>query len=283
MDQALYDAILERRSVRRYDTHPLSESTLNRIQDLTGSVAPLVPSNRYTVLVRDVTSVDDLVQALGAYGRLLSPPHFMVPYIIGDDRPLLDLAYRTQQLVIRMGLLDLGCCYIGSLDRETTLRARFILRRDARIGAIVIFGRPSASLGGRTLNATLRRALNSAQRNPIEALFFNRAFDKPAKPPETIAPIIEAARWAPSALNVQPWRFLWRKRTLYLFVLRTHTRYGKGVKQEYRYFDAGLCMANVKLALEALQSPGEWVLLDGSERELPQYPDDLEPLARLDL
>lgn len=283
MDQALYQALISRHSTRRFDTHPLAESTLKRIQDLVPKLEPLVPENRYTVLIRDVTTIEDLVQALGAYGRLLSPPHFMVPYMVGETHVLEDLAYRTQQLVMQMTLLDIGACYIGSLGRETTLRARFILRRDARLGAIVIFGHPATDIGNRTVNTMLRRMAGSVQRLALNEIFYTKSFDKPSMPPEDLARILEAARRAPSALNAQPWRFFWRKGELFLFTLRENPRYGKGPLQEYRHFDAGLCMAAVRLALKALDHPGKWQLLSGTERDLPKYPPTLEPVAKIEL
>lgn len=283
MNNELYQALISRHSTRRFDTHPLAEGTLKRIQDLAATVEPLVPENRYTVMIRDVTTVEDLVQALGAYGRLLSPPHFMVPYVVGEAHSLEDLGYRTQQLVIQMMLLDLGTCYIGSLGRETTLRARFILRREARLGAVVIFGRPAVDLGNRTVDGVMRRMAGSTHRLPVAELFYTKSFDQPSAPPEAVLPLIEAARRAPSALNAQPWRFFWRKGELFLFTLRENPRYGRGALQDYRFFDAGLCMASVRLALKSQGLQGSWQLLTGEERDLPKHPPTLAPVAKLAL
>jgi nitroreductase len=52
--------------------------------------------------------------------------------------------------------------------------------------------------------------------HPIEKLFLERwsprAFTGEAIPDETLASIFEAARWAPSSYNSQPWRFIYAKR-----------------------------------------------------------------------
>ena len=52
--------------------------------------------------------------------------------------------------------------------------------------------------------------------HPIDPLFLERwsprAFDGSEVPDEDLATIFEAARWAPSAFNSQPWRFLYAKR-----------------------------------------------------------------------
>jgi len=52
--------------------------------------------------------------------------------------------------------------------------------------------------------------------HPIDPLFLERwsprAFDGSDVPDEDLLTIFEAARWAPSAFNSQPWRFLYAKR-----------------------------------------------------------------------
>ena len=51
---------------------------------------------------------------------------------------------------------------------------------------------------------------------PIEPLFLDRwsprAYDAGAMPEADLLTILEAARWAPSAYNVQPWRFVYARR-----------------------------------------------------------------------
>lgn len=51
---------------------------------------------------------------------------------------------------------------------------------------------------------------------PIERIFLDRwsprAFTGEAIPVETLMSFFEAARWAPSSYNSQPWRFLWARR-----------------------------------------------------------------------
>jgi nitroreductase len=52
--------------------------------------------------------------------------------------------------------------------------------------------------------------------HPIDPLFLERwsprAFDGSEVPDEDLAAMFEAARWAPSAFNSQPWHFLYAKR-----------------------------------------------------------------------
>jgi nitroreductase len=52
--------------------------------------------------------------------------------------------------------------------------------------------------------------------HPIDPQFLNRwsprAFTGEAIPEATLLTFLEAARWAPSGFNAQPWRFIWARR-----------------------------------------------------------------------
>jgi nitroreductase len=280
---SVYQAIVARRSVRRYEGTPLDPATLTLVREIIAGVKPLVPENHFDVLMKDVAPGEDLVSRLGGYGRLVTPPHYLVPYIVGERHPLTDLGHRVEQIAVRLAMLGIGTCYIGSLGREAAVRERFALPEGARIGAFLLFGRPSTALGGRTFNAAMRRMIGATNKLPAERIFFRETFDAPTTPPPDLAPLIEAARNAPSAVNAQPWRLLWRDGQLYLFVTRRNRRYGEAGGQLYRLYDGGICMGNVTLALEALGIAGHWVLPegDGAEPDIPPHPVDLEPLARL--
>jgi nitroreductase len=278
----LYQAILARRSVRRYEKASLDEATLAQVQKIVAGAQPLVPDNRFEVLTRDVQPGENLVSSLGGYGRIVTPPHYLVPYAVGERHLLVDLGHRVEQIAVRLTMIGVGTCYIGSLRREAAARERFSLSAEARIGAFLIFGQPSTASGGRAFNTLMRRMVGATNKLPAERIFFRDTFDTPATPPPELAPLIEAARNAPSAVNAQPWRFLWRDgQQLHLFVTRNNPKYGLGATASYCLYDGGICMGNVALALEALGMEGRWVMVDGTEPDIPDHPADLHPLAML--
>jgi nitroreductase len=283
MDEHLYQAILTRRSVRRYDRVRLDGGTLAQVREIISGVEPLVPDNRFEVLVRDVAEEEDLVETLGGYGRIVSPPHYLVPYGIGETHLLTDLGYRVEQIAVRLVEKGIGSCFIASLGREKMVRHRFELPEEARIAAFLVFGHPASSLGGRVFNAGARWVVGAANKLPVERIFFQESFDHPTVPSRELAPLIEAARHAPSAANAQPWRLLWRAGVLYLWVQRENRRYGGGPGNRYRWHDGGICMANVALALEGLGIEERWQLLDETDPDLPDHPTELQALAKLEL
>lgn len=131
-----------------------------------------------------------------------------------------------------------------------------------------------------------------------------RAMDGAALAQEELMPLFEAARWAPSALNGQPWRFIYAKRDtphwdrLFGLLVDFNKSWAKDAaalavvvsKKTFDYngqpntayqFDAGAAWQN--LALEAASRGLVAHAMggfdhDGARRELG-LPDDFEPMA----
>jgi len=277
----LYQATLARQSVRRYEREPLDEPTLSQVQQLVSAVEPLVPENDFRATMRDAPPGTNLIRDLGGYGRVVNPPHYLVPYVLGQEHALEDAGYRVEQISVRLAAMGLGSCFIGALTREDEVRARFSLPEAARIGAFLVFGRPSTSLAGRATNRLLRSVAGASRKLGANDVFFEGSFERRATPPTQLAPLLEAARHAPSAVNAQPWRFLWDEGGLFVFVTKDNIRYGRGLHQQYRLHDGGAAMANIALAMEALNLSGRWELVEETGPHLLEHPSNLQPLARL--
>ena len=211
----LYEAILARRSVRRFEQRSLDADALEQVRTVVAAVRPLTPENQFKVLYRDVAQGEDLVQALGAYGRIVTPPHYLVPYLLPEPgQPsslfdLTDLGFRVQQIAVRLAQAGLGSCYVGCLPREEAARALFGLPEGARVGATLVYGYVGSRRRDRLVNTTMRRAVGATRKLPPERLFYEGAFDRTSLPPPELAPLVQAARAAASADNAQPWRLLW--------------------------------------------------------------------------
>jgi nitroreductase len=277
----LYQATLARQSVRRYEKEPLDELALSQVEQIVSAVEPLVPDNDFGVILRHAPPGTDLVRDLGGYGRVVNPPHYLVPYVVGQQHALVDAGYRVEQMSVRLAAVGLGSCFIGAVTRESEIRARFSLPDAARIGAFLVFGRPSTGLGGRATNRLLRSVAGASRKLGTNDVFFEGSFENRATPPAQLAPLLEAARHAPSAVNAQPWRFLWVEENLYIFVTKDNFRYGRGLHQQYRLHDGGAAMANIAMAMEALNLDCRWELVEEIGPHLPEHPSNLQPLARL--
>jgi nitroreductase len=77
------------------------------------------------------------------------------------------------------------------------------------VGGAILGTISASSIPSRFTNMTQARATE----HPVDPLFTERwsprAFTGEALPQDTLLSLLEAARWAPSASNIQPWRFLY--------------------------------------------------------------------------
>ena len=276
----LYQTLINRRSIRRFAPQRLSAQDRESAACIIREIVPLIPQYDLDIHLRDIGDQIDLVSLLGAYGRLVTPPHVLLPVSPNTSLALIDQGYRMQQVVIRLYQRGIGSCYLGTLKNQETIRSHFNLPENTITGALLVYGYPSQSLPGKTFNRVFRSAMGSNRRLPMQDLFFTDTFDNPSRPPEQLRQILEAGRFAPSAVNAQPWRFLLSDRTLFLFATRENKKYSVSGKN-YAFFDSGLCMANISLAMQALNIQGRWHLIDGSKNDCPDHPQDLIPLAGL--
>jgi len=147
---------------------------------------------------------------------------------------------------------------------------------------------------------------------PVHELIRNRwsprAFTDQAVAPETVGQLFEAASWAASAMNEQPWRYIyahradtaafqkmvdclmpgnqpWAKNAAVLILSLTKTHYANGTPNGAALHDLGLANGNLILEATALGLHGHF--MGGFDRakakEVFQLPDDLQPAVMIAL
>ena len=278
-DNPLYQSLLQRRSIRRYNAKHLDQADLDKVNDSINAIHPFLSHINVNIQLLNTGQELDLVKLVGAYGHLVTPPHALLPTSPDEPFALVEQGYRMQQIVIHLYEQGIGSCYLGSLGRQSQIQSRFGLPNSNITGALLALGYPAQSSPGRTFNTLFRTAIGSNKRLPLEDIFFSGSFDNRTTPPEHLQPLIQAARFAPSAVNAQPWRFLLLDNTLYLFVTRKNKKYGIS-GQNYALFDGGICMANITLAMHALGINGRWQPLEETDADTLACPQNLKPLAK---
>ncbi len=280
-DSEIYPFILSRHSVRSYDQRPLSSADQARIKIILNNTKSLLSENKFQTIFKSKTKGEDLVEILGAYGRFITPPYYLVPFITGSHNAFVDLGYQTEQIAVRLWSKGIGTCFIGCLSRQEKVRQLFQLPTNAQIAAFLVFGYPGVGSGFDAITKVTKSIIGIRGRKPVEELFYRDTFDHPEKPEGLWKKIIEAGRNAPSAVNAQPWRFLLRNEELYLLTLRDKRKYILLENQDYCFHDSGLCMANIDLALSSAGLQGEWQFLKGNLDFNSGFPENYYPLAKL--
>ncbi|UCG42840.1 MAG: hypothetical protein JSU73_13435 [candidate division WOR-3 bacterium] len=293
VDQELFDAIVGRRSVRRYADRTVPEQTRRQIAEFAMKVRPLVPENRFSYSVLPIernggngpSRSEELSLVMGGYGKLVSARHLLLPRIQGDAHVLEDFGYRVEQLVVELTRLGLGSCYIGALGHEAEALDRLGSLPGERIPAVVVFGYPSTATAGKGFNRMIRSAIGADRRLRFDRFVFASSFNNPAELGLFQEKVMDALRHAPSAGNSRPWRVVIHGDLAYFCVAQNtpYYRMTRAVRWGYHLVDAGIGMANVSLAVAALGREAQWELVGDrlEARQMLGLPPDVQLIGKI--
>jgi len=165
------EIIRKRKSVRKYDLTPLDVVTFDAVRAEINRVKPLYPDIKY--------SVEIVSKSKGLFG--IKAPHYLIFTSDEKDGCLENIGFVGQQLDLFFSANGLGACWLGASKSGEKLESNL-----PHIIAMA-FGKPAAPL---------HRELSAFKRKPLTAIS------------EGNDPRLEAARLAPSAMNMQNWFFI---------------------------------------------------------------------------
>ena len=194
----IYDVIMSRKSVRTFDGKGITPEDRESIEKYIDSI-----SNPFDIPVKFVLLDAD---EFGLSSPVLSGEKLYVTGIV-DKVPLSDAAfgYSFEKLVLYAWSLGIGTTWIGGTMKRENFEKAAGLREGERMPCISPLGYP----GKRSIKETLmRKGVKADDRKPVEA-FFLGADLKPAEIGSNgLRRALELVRWAPSAVNKQPWRII---------------------------------------------------------------------------
>jgi uncharacterized protein YqhQ/nitroreductase len=246
----ILEAIERRVSTRSYDERPIEPDRLERLLALARTASRLTGVSPRVALISGAEQTRRVIKFIvGSYGLIQTPPYLLVAVIPEESGVArLDLGYVLEQVVLEATALGLGTCWItGTYDAQSAGDVVGLSQGEVA-AAVIALGYPSERALGRIRSRAIRR-LAGGRRKPLERIVFAGEWGAPWSPDgadPTLVSTLEHARLAPSAHNGQPWRFVIRPDGVALALARSEP------------IDAGVVMAHVALAAEALGRAGQW-------------------------
>ncbi len=255
-----YDQIISRFSVRRYDQQKINPDQLEKLRKNIPGVQPLNDSNNFFCEVFDYDSRSRESGALGPYGKIFSAPYFLAPHITGGLDSIIDLGFRTQQIILDLWSEGVGSCYIGCIHQQHRVVKLLDLPENAHIISLVAFGIPSEDQSRRLYQKVSQAFTRSKKRMSYEELFIGDSFSMFEDQSTDLKKIIDAGRQAPSATNAQPWRFQFLGDYFQIYTKKKAFGRIYDSEQEYSLHDTGICRANMSLAARSIGRNLDWDL-----------------------
>jgi len=165
------EIIRKRKSVRKYDLTPLDTATLDAIRAEIAKVKPLYPDIKYSIEITSKTK--------GILG--VKAPHFLIFSSEEKDGSHENIGFIGQQLDLYFSANGLGACWLGASKPGEAMES------DLPYVIALAFGKPAEPL---------HREPSTFKRKPLSAIS------------EGSDSRLEAARLAPSGVNLQNWYFV---------------------------------------------------------------------------
>lgn len=159
--------------------------------------------------------------------------------------------YAFERVVLYAQAHGIGTTWIaGTMDRPAFERAMDV-KEDEVMPCVSPLGRPAKKMSLR--ETLMRKGVRADSRLAFEALFFEGDFEKPLtkEKAESLADPLEMVRWAPSAVNKQPWRVVLTENTAHFFEKRSRG-YVDARGWDLQKVDMGIALCHFACGLEAL-------------------------------
>ncbi len=236
-------AIPGRKSVRSFDGAPLRPEDREKLEEYLREL-----DNPFGIPVECVL-LDAAKEGLGSpviTGETL--------YVAGtvEKKPYADVAFGVsfEKLVLFAWSLGIGTTWIAGTMKRDRFEAAAGLKEGWMMPCISPLGYPAKK---RSLKESMmRKGVGADSRFPAEKLFFDGSFDKPLAGDKlaALSGPLELVRWAPSAVNKQPWRLVIGEGRAHFYEKKDKGYVGDATG-DLQKIDVGIALSHFLLGLEA--------------------------------
>lgn len=241
----LYEAIFRRKSVRKYKEDEIEGWILEKIKKFGADAICIRPEIRvkWKIMKGSDKNVRGMFQ--------VKAPYYLALYSEVSEDYRKNAGCLMEQLSLYLHTIGIGSCYQGSA------KVRHDDEEELELVMIMAFGRPAESL---------ERDRADFRRLEMKKLVrVHGTFGKNHRQ------LLEPARLAPSAMNLQPWRFAVNENRIHLFVKKP-TAIGYQKQLDMNLFGAGIALAHILLAAEELWVDLQYEKLDSiMEKDFQNY------------
>ncbi|MBR1797805.1 MAG: nitroreductase [Clostridiales bacterium] len=255
----LSELVKARKSVRTFDGKNLSPEHRSSIEEYIREIP-----NPFDIPVR-FKLLD--AEEYGLSSPVLSGEKLYVVGIV-EKKPYADVAfgYSLEKLFLHAQKLGVGTVCIGGTMKREVFEKAAQLKDNEMMPCISPLGYPSSK---RSLKETMmRKGIGADSRIPSEKLFFKDSWGNPLALEGEAGDILELVRWAPSAVNKQPWRVI-LKDGMYHFYEKKDKGYVSDVTGDMQKIDIGIALCHFVMGVEELGKKAE-VTISDPKIEVPE-------------
>lgn len=245
-------SIKNRRSVRTYDKRKVDLCVREEIMAYAeGLENPLGPKVMFRFLDK---ASDPKGDKLGTYGIIKGAELYVGAKIHDEEYAPEALGYDFEKLVLYLTSIGLGTCWLGGTFNRGAFAEAMEVKDDEIFTIVSPVGYAADKMS--LTEKLMRKGSGGDNRLPWEELFFkagsvdgsDTGFGTPITKADAgeYASVLEMVRWAPSAVNRQPWRIVMKDGAFHFYQAGIKADDGSSV-QMHR-IDMGIAICHFHLA-----------------------------------
>lgn len=261
----IIEIMKNRKSVRTFDGEKLTDAHRNDLEAFAKNV-----SNPFGIPVT-IKLLD--AKKNGLVSPVLAGETMYAAGIV-EKKPMADVAfgYSFEKFIVHAYSLGLGGVMIGGTMKRDTFEAAAGLKDGEMMPCVTPLGVPAKKRSVK--EAMMRKGVGADTRISPDKLFFDEVWGTPLTPADDIADVLDLVRWAPSAVNKQPWRIIF-KDGKYHFYEKKNSGFNGPSTGDLQKIDIGIALYHFITGLEEKGKQADVAVEDPGI----QIPSDTEYIA----
>lgn len=259
-----FKALINKRcSIREFENKTIPDSTIRKILDFYTNCDKFTDA-KTKVMILEHDAVYPVIKDIAGYHNLMiDAPHYLLIFSEEKKDAMKNVAYIGEQLILKATELGVSNCWITLNDRALT-KERLHASCELPLAALIALGYGEEKFktvnplkyGEAYINSNMEATSPFvSSRLAVEDIVFVDKWGEKADysyiENSGLQEVFYYARLAPSALNLQPWRYLIAKNKLILAVKKSDSEYNDEIS-------AGIQMLYFKLVFEQNLTAFEW-------------------------
>ena len=236
----IMELIRRRRSVRTFDGNPLRPEDAEKILRFAQSIeTPYgIPVSWKLLSAAEHGLSSPVIVGTDTYiaGKLRREPHAEEAF-----------GFAFEKLVLYAESLGLGTTWIAGTMNRPAFEKAMQLQADEVMPCVSPIGCPAKKMSLR--ETMMRKGVRADSRMGFSDHFFDGSFDRPLSENTPYRDALEMVRWAPSAVNKQPWRAVISGRQAH-FYERKSKGYTDATGWDLQKVDMGIALCHFSFFLE---------------------------------
>lgn len=246
------EIIRKRYSVRTFNRRPVDAEIKNKIMEFADNISnPFGPKVRFKWLESGAPENGKL----GTYGIIRGTDLYIGTAVPEDEHAMEALGYEMEELVLYMTGLGLGTCWLGGTFNRSAFEKAMQLKENELFTIVSPVGYAAEKKS--LIEKIMRFGSKGDNRACWEELFFSGDFSTPLTEEEAgeYGLPLEMVRLAPSAVNRQPWRVLYKDGSFHFY--EKHTKETEAVSEaDMHRIDLGIGMCHFHKTADELGLKG---------------------------